>query len=195
MRTSIAVGVVCLALGTASAASAQEQEQERDEGAPASVEMSLSISPTFLLNVFQLGSSGVGGLGGLLQPVLDVGFTIDPRLLLVVGVMASLSDTGGGTSVFATVPMSLLWYLETPRVGHVMPMLRVGVSVGYAQYGGGETYELGALARGGITWLADRCIGIRAEMGLHGGVWAEGEGGAASGLLGLDALASVVLRV
>jgi len=77
----------------------------------------------------------------------------------------------------------------------VMPILRVGASVGYAQYEGGETYELGALARGGITWLADRCLGIRAELGLNGGVWAEGEGGAASGSLGLDALVGVVLRV
>jgi hypothetical protein len=215
MRVWIAVGVVCLVLGGARSASAQAEAQgdaesrpTPDDGATASVEMSLSIAPTGLLALASLqfsggaGTPGLGGLGGVgfLQPTLDVGFTIDRNLLFVAGVAAQGSTHDGGTSSLGvSLPLSLLWYLETPRVGHVMPMLRVGVQLAYehwedVSYGVMESYALGALARGGITWLADRCIGIRAELGLRGAasVWTQSSVG---GTIGLDALVGVVIRV
>jgi hypothetical protein len=201
MRGSIAGVVVCLVLGAAASAAAQETSGP-DDGAPASVEMSLSVAPVGLLSITALnfGGTGTPGLGGLgmLQPTLDVAFALDRSLLFAVGLGVSASSSPSGDDVSVSLPLSLLWYLEPPRVGRVMPMLRIGVDLGYANWTAVttlESYRLGALARGGITWLADRCIGIRAELGLRGGAWVSDSEDVVAASVGLDALVGVVLRL
>lgn len=217
MRETISVAVVCLLVVGACAERASAQEDvpratPQDDDASASAELSLSISPTFLLalGAMQFGAAGgggvagLGGLGGLsaapILPTLDVAVALDRSVFLAMGLSGSFFGSEGGASYALSVPVSVLWYLEPPRVGRVMPMLRVGVAGSYAhaEMGGQryEAYSLGGLVRGGITWLPDRVIGVRAELGVRGGAGeSEGLGGAVSGSIGLDATVGIVLRV
>lgn len=215
MGRQIAVANVCLLLGALAAgggASTAYAQTPIDEGAPASVELSLSVSPAALMFFgsmqLPLGTSGagLGSLGGLLLPQLDVGIALDRTTFLVLGVAGAFHD--GATPGFSVnAPLGLLWYLEPPRVGQVMPMLRIGL-MPYATheaqppgspYAAIESYGAFALVRGGITWLPDRHLAVRAEVGLRGGAGtSQGPTGAldgASGSLGMDALVGVVLRV
>lgn len=218
MRDVISVAAVCLVMGGACVGRARAQDEAESAPAPvpaaedasASVELSLSLSPTFLLalGAMQFGATGsgvgaLGGLGGLssgpILPMLDVGFALDRSVYLVLGLSGAYYG-GVGVSYALSVPVSVLWYLEPPRVGRVMPMLRVGIAGGYAHAEmGGQAYDafsLGGLVRGGITWLADRAIALRAELGVHGGASeSEGLGPVVSGTIGLDAVVAVVLRV
>lgn len=213
----IAKAVVCLAAMWLVGAGDARAQDVADEGAPASVELSLSVAPTALLALGGLqngglaglgGTSGLGGVGalsGLLAPQLDVGVALDRSTYLVVGVSGSFRD-GEPSSYSLAVPLGVLWYLETPRVGRVMPMLRIGVA-GYLSHqdlppslasGPIESFGAQALARGGITWLIERHFALRAEVGVRGGAGAmqlPGVGSAVTGSIGLDALVGIVLRV
>lgn len=221
MRESIAVAAVCLLVVMCSAGRARAEEEDeqaqgttRDDGAPASVELALSVQPTGLLALASMqlvggvgsgtGTGGLGALGGVgaaLTPTLDVGIALDPSVLLVLGVGASYRD-GAGASYALSVPIAVLWYLAPPRVGHVMPMLRVGAALGYAhaqEPTGPElaSWSVGAVVRGGLTWLPARELGVRAEVGARGGV-SDTTGALNSGFgasLGLDAIVSLVLRL
>jgi hypothetical protein len=213
----IAKAIVCLVVAGLGGWSAEvpvaAAQDPADEGAPAAVELSLSIAPTALLALggpqgALAGLGGVGGLGALttlLTPQLDAGFAIDRATYFVVGVSGSFRD-GDQPGYNVAVPLGVLWYLETPRVGRLMPMLRVGVtpylshqelppSVSLAPI---ESFGAQALVRGGLTWLLDRHFALRAEIGVRGGAGAlqvPGTANAVSGFLGFDALVGLVLRV
>jgi hypothetical protein len=195
------------------AAAQERSESTPDDGSPADVELSLSISPSLALfgAASQLGGAGalgglggtgaLGGLGVVFSPVLDVGIAIDPSVLFVVGASGAFSDAPG-TSFGVTVPFGFLWYLEPPRVGRAMPMLRTMASVGYSRAeiapgNDAESYAIGLLARGGLTWLPCRELGLRAEIGLHGtGSRSSFAGEARFAIgVGMDALIGLVMRL
>lgn len=207
------MAVVCLVeLWVGGAAQARAQDVE-DEGAPASVELSFSLAPSALLALGARSGTGLGGLAGLgngglsglVAPQLDAGFALDRSTYLVVGLSGSFLD-GSTPSYGLAVPLGVLWYLETPRVGRVLPMLRVGVALSYfhqdvpPSLGSGSAESFGAqgIVRGGLTWLIERHLALRAEIGVRGGaerMQMPGLGSAVSGSIGLDALVGVVLRV
>ncbi|MFO0681595.1 MAG: hypothetical protein U0234_06075 [Sandaracinus sp.] len=212
----IAKVVVCLlGLWVSGPARARAQDAaHEDEDASASVELALSMAPSALLALGGgqsgglgglAGLGGTGGVSGLFAPQLDAGFALDRCTLLVVGISGSFRD-GPQPGYGLSVPVGVLWYLETPRLGRVMPMLRVGavLSVSHQDLppslasGAIETFGAQALARGGITWLPARRVAIRAEIGVRGGAdttQLPGLGNVVGASLGLDALVGVVLRV
>jgi hypothetical protein len=209
MRKQGAVGWVCLVIGlAATGATARAQSEphgeEASDDARANVELSIGVLPTLLAAV---GSPGVGSLGGLgsglvFHPALDVGFALDRSTLLVVGLSGSYTQLANTSAYSVSVPLSVLWYLEPPRVGHVMPMLRVGGWLGLAHADEPasiaiESYTGGLLARGGITWLVARSLAVRGEVGVRAGASYSGSNGQAaySGSIGLDASIALVLRV
>jgi hypothetical protein len=209
----IAKAIVCLVILVAASARAQDSatalapSAPRERDASASVELSLSVSPSALmaLAAVQLGGSSTGGLGGLplFTPRLDLGIYVDRSVVLTVGVSGSYRDAPQ-SAYSVSVPLSVLWYLETPRVGAVMPTFRLGVGLSYSHLvlppGVGAPVDAlsGSLtAYGGITWLAARNLALRAEVGGMGSLgWSAEPGGPAiSGALGLAAQLAVVLRV
>lgn len=201
-RTIVKV-LVCLMVSLASAparAQGEASEPAQDDGR-ASVELSLSVAPQLVL----AGASGLGGLGGLgnagspLPVGLDIAFALVPTTLLAIGISANVNDMQSFSSWNVQVPLSLLFYLDTPRVGAVLPTVRVGGILGYSSLTAeslrSQMLSGHLLVRGGITWLALRCLALRAEIGVDGGVTAALSEGSTWGSLGLDASVAVVLRI
>lgn len=212
---TIVKAVICLALSMfAVRARADVGDATTDEAsaplpdeARASAELSLSVAPQFLLDR-ALPPSGVGGLGGnpgglggfSLPLIIDVGLALAPETFLVVGLSGGLVEASGGASWQVNLPLSVLVYLETPRVGSVLPTLRVGGVLGW--YGAdfdGERVELltgRLLVRGGVTWLAARWLALRAEIGANGGVSGALDGPSyVVGSFGFEGSLALVLRV
>jgi hypothetical protein len=212
----IANAIVCLVfLGGSARASAQDAASALASPAPpardasACVELALSVSPTALLSMLavQFSSSSVGGLGTSIAPAFtprfDVGIYLDRALVLTAGLAGSYHDLPQ-TSYSFSVPLSLLWYLEPPRIGAIMPTLRIGCGFSYGHLdlppGVGIAVESigGSLsAYGGITWLATRNLALRAEVGGAASIaWSEQPVGQTwAGALGLAGQVAVVLRV
>jgi hypothetical protein len=211
-RTFVKAVICVVLLVPSSLAHAQEGEPLPSEGiaadddARASVEMSLSVSPEAIL-AGGLGSGGLGsgGLGGLANGAyfplaLDFGFALAPATFLVVGLGGSYSEGETVSSWQLSVPLSVLFYLEEPRVGRVLPTFRVGATVSwFGARQGPDSYDYASgrvLARGGVTWMAARWIALRAEVGASGGVSALTSGSDFTTFsFGLEASLAVVLRV
>lgn len=162
--------VLCIAISSLTLvpaparADALSSEPTPDPSEPSTPSMELSIGLTPTLGIAGLGGLG-NGLGLGLAPSIDVGLMLDPRVALVLGgqLLAYDSDAVSGGSVW--IPLLVQVYLDAPRVGAVIPTIRVGV-VGrvfgldeIAVYGGGVRLA------GGITWLADRWLALRLEVG------------------------------
>jgi hypothetical protein len=156
-------------------------------------ELSVGVSPQVALG----GVAGLGNLGALgLAPSIDVGVAIDRRVAVITGASLMAYEPGLGGEYFSIrAPLLVQVYLDEPRVGALVPTLRAGV-VGSATSSDGQTvYGGGVRASGGVTWLADRALALRLEVGgtldatyadWLGSVWLSGA---------LDARASVVLRL
>ncbi|MDQ3037612.1 MAG: hypothetical protein M3Y87_34780 [Myxococcota bacterium] len=158
-----------------------------------SAELSIGVSPML----------GLGGLGGLangvglaLVPSIDVALMLDPRVALVLGGQFSAQSAetfGSGVGVW--VPLLLQVYLDEPRVGAIVPTIRVGIVAQYFGSEGFQAYGGGARLSGGVTWIADRWLALRLEVGggvdaMYGEVdrWVQVSGS-------LDARGSVVIRL
>lgn len=159
-----------------------------------SAELSIGVSP--MLGLGGLGGAGLANGGVGLAPSIDVGVLLDPRVALVLGGQLFAQDSSGlGSSVHVTVPLLVQVYLDAPRVGAIVPTLRVGVIGRYHGHDVFSGYGAGARLSGGITWLADRWLALRLEVG--GGVDAlYAELDRSVYVLGsLHARASVVIRL
>jgi hypothetical protein len=210
----IVVVVICLmALVVTARARAQEEPAPAPDDAHASVEASLSVAPQLLiarllpssasgaLGGLGSGSSGLGNLGDVWFPLtIDVAFALAPSAFFAVGLSGSYSEVSEASSLAVSIPLSVLLYLEEPRVGRVLPTLRVGGTFGYYVSANAvdrtEVVAGNLFARGGLTWMAARWIALRAEIGLVGGVTASLSGWSyAYGSIGFDGSLAVVLRV
>ncbi len=224
---SIVIAVICLAcLGSSGTARADDEgplpavSEPSDEvpapaaDARASVELSLSVSPQLLLGRLLPGVVGLSGIGGLVggtgglgnlgDPsfplILDVGFALSDESFLVVGLGGGFFEADGMSSYRVSVPLSVLVYLETPRVGRVLPTLRIGGVFGWSEADSGAAHQAlvsaSLLARGGVTWMAERWLALRAEVGLNGGVVSTVIGqNLTSGSVGFEASLALVLRI
>jgi hypothetical protein len=172
---------------------------EPDVPAPASPSLELSVGVRPVLGLGGLGGLAGNGLGLGLMPTVDVGVMLDPRVALVVGgqLWARDAESGAGlSSGFSVwVPLLLQIYLDEPRVGAIVPTMRIGVLGHFYGVESVEGYGGGARLSGGITWLADRWIALRLEVGgevdvsyaeADSSIWIHGA---------LDARGSVVMRL
>lgn len=205
----LAVGVVCVASFSPALARADEgasalsSQRELDgEGAmesepiepSASVELSMGVSPSI---GYASGLAGLAGLGNpfapMIMPTFDVALALERRVWLVLGGGFSLMASDGETWSGASVPVLVQVYLDEPRLGTVVPTLRVGVVGSFSS--AAEQLVLGLTARvsGGVTWLTSRWIALRLEIGGSVGGFVADAGGYLSG--SLDAHGSLVMRL
>lgn len=121
------------------------------EPAPASAELSLGLSPS--------GALGFPGFAFFTD--VDVGLVVDPRVVLVLGGWFVVSDQ---QYEHVQIPLSVVLYLDEPRIGAIVPTLRVGIFGQYLAMGDLESLGGGARLGAGITWIADRFVALRLEM-------------------------------
>lgn len=158
-----------VAVAAESAAPDETTDETTDE--PARFELSLGVTPT-LGGLMGLSSAGaLGGLqgAGLIPVAVDVGFPLGSRALLTLGGGGSYFDTSGGHALSLHVPVSLLCYLDQPRAGAFVPLLRVLARGSFSEMSSGDvsvsTLGLGAGARGGLTYFFADALALRLEVG------------------------------
>lgn len=165
---------------------------------PARFELSLGVTPTL---GGLLGLSGTGALGGLqgagLLPVaVDVGFPLGSRALLTLGGGGSYFETPGGQAVSLHLPISLLCYLDRPRAGAFVPLVRVLARGTFSEMSTTDftvsSLGLGAGVRGGLTYFFHEALALRLEVG--GAVAAGFSPSSTSVALDLESAITLVLR-
>lgn len=166
-----------------------DSSEHADEVSP-SIELSLGISPS-------LGwiPGGLGSVVPWIAPRLDIGFAIDERVWLVLsGAFVYSSNNVSGDWLSMRIPLNIQVYLDDPRVGSVVPILRVGIHGTLSESTGYQSYGLGVQASGGIAWIASRWLALRIEIGGY----VSGSAGGNDEILvngGFDALGALALRL
>jgi len=172
-----------------------------DPDEPERFELSFGIAPT-LGGLAGLG--GIGGLGGLAglqgmfgMPVaMDLAIPLGSRALLGLGGAGTYAESGDASSFALQLPLSVLAYLDRPRAGAFVPIVRVLLRGTYSQLrdglGGSMMLALGAGARGGLTYVFDDAIAMRAELGA--GIDVAMAEGYTSVALRLESSLTLVLR-
>lgn len=165
---------------------------------PARFELSLGVAPT-LGGLLGLGAAGLGGLqgAGLVPIALDVGLPLGSRTLLTVGGSFAYSETSGTYGVTVQVPLSVLCYLDRPRAGAFVPLVRVLARGAFVEMGApglasSGMLALGAGARGGLTYFFADALALRLELGA--GVDASFASAWTSVTLDLESAITLVLR-
>ena len=150
---------------------ANVDEPHLDE--PQRFELSFGLAPT-LGGLAGLAGVGLGGLGGLqgmigLPVAMDLAIPLGSRALLSIGGTGAYAEIGTTSSFAVQLPVSVLAYLDRPRAGAFVPIVRVQLRGSYSELrsdlASSAMLALGAGARGGLTYLFDDAVAIRAELG------------------------------
>jgi len=142
-------------------------------------ELSFGLAPTLGGLAGLAGIGGLGGLGGLqgmigLPVAMDLGVPLGSRALLSIGGAGTYAESGTSASFAVQLPISVLVYLDRPRAGAFVPIVRVQLRGSYAELrsdlASSAMLALGAGARGGLTYLFDDAVAKRAGLaaGLDG---------------------------
>ncbi len=165
---------------------------------PEHFELSFGLAPTFGGLAGLAGLDGLGGVLGMIGvPVaLDLAIPLGSRALLSIGGAGTYVDSVTSSSFAVQLPISVLVYLDRPRAGTFVPIARVQLRGSYAalrsDLGSSAMIALGAGARGGLTYLFDDAVAIRAELGA--GIDGAMTGGYTSVALRLESSFTLVLR-
>lgn len=181
------------------AAIADVAEAEDAGSEPERFELSLGVAPTLGGLVGLGGTGGLAGLqgAGLVPIALDVGLPLGSRALLTVGGSFSYAESSGAYAVGVQIPISVLCYLDRPRAGAFVPLLRVIArgtfnEMGSPAFGTSGLLALGAGARGGLTYFFADALALRLELGA--GIDAAFAPSMTSVALDLESAITLVLR-